>query len=149
MYVFIPEAYRLKFRARKMIEGETHVSFVRNKRLFDLDDQEIGDIYGTDEKADYYALTHKISNKSFKQSSSYRPVITRIIVIAIVISNINGIRLTTNQVTHLQIIDRRIAVIATRKVTMNTNVTKSCVNKTHINLGLHNAQPYKRDAMIQ
>ena len=26
------------------------------------------------EKADYYSLTHKIYNKSFKQSSSYRPV---------------------------------------------------------------------------
>ena len=36
-----------------------------------LDDQEIGYIHGTAEKADYYALTHKISNKSFKQSSSY------------------------------------------------------------------------------
>ena len=73
-----------------------------------LDDQEIGDIHGTAEKADYYALTHKISNKSFKQSSSYRPVkhnYTRIIVIAIVISNINGIRWTTNQVTHMKIMD--------------------------------------------
>ena len=39
-----------------------------------LDDQEIGDIYGAAEKADYYSLTNKISNKSFKQSSSYRPV---------------------------------------------------------------------------
>ena len=39
-----------------------------------LDDQEIGDIYGAAEKADYYSLTHKISNKSFKQSSGYRPV---------------------------------------------------------------------------
>ena len=110
VYELIPEAYRLKFRARKMSEGETHVEFVRNKeRLFDkwvkaknicgdyekfrqlmlleeikqcihpdiqlfLDDQEIGDIYGAAEKADYYSLTHKISNKSYKQSSSYRPV---------------------------------------------------------------------------
>ena len=110
VYELIPEAYRLKFRARKMSEGETHVEFVRNKeRLIDkwvkakhvccdyekfrqlmlleeikqcihpdiplfLDDQEIGDIHGAAEKVDYYALTHKISNKSFKQSSSYRPV---------------------------------------------------------------------------
>ena len=36
-----------------------------------------------------------------------------------------------------------------KKVTMNTNVTKSCINKTHINLTLYNAQPYKRDVMIQ
>ena len=32
------------------------------------------------------------------------------------------------------------AVIATKMVTMNTNVTKCCANK---------AQPYKRDVMIQ
>ena len=37
VYELIPEAYRLKFRARKMSEGETHVEFVRNKeRLFEL-----------------------------------------------------------------------------------------------------------------
>ena len=39
-----------------------------------LDDQEISDIYGAAEKADYYSLTHNIYNKSFKHSSSYRPV---------------------------------------------------------------------------
>ena len=31
VYELIPEAYRLKFRARKMSEGETHVEFVRIK----------------------------------------------------------------------------------------------------------------------
>ena len=154
VYELIPEAYRLKFRARKMSEGETHVEFVRNKeRLFDkwvkaknvcgdyekfrqlmlleeikqcihpdiqlfLDDQEIGDIYGAAEKADLYSLTHKISNKSFKQRSSYRPVkhdYYQLTAIAIVISCTNEIRWTTNQVTHLEIIDRRNAVIATKR----------------------------------
>ena len=107
MYELIPYAYGLKFRARKISDGETHVEFVQNKeRLFDkwvkaknvcgdyekfrqlilleeikhpdiqlfLDDQEIGDIYGAAEKADYYYLAHKLSNKSFKKGSSYRPV---------------------------------------------------------------------------
>ena len=32
VYELIPEAHRLKFRARKMSEGETHVEFVRNKK---------------------------------------------------------------------------------------------------------------------
>ena len=117
-----------------------------------LDDQEIGDIYGAAEKADYYSLTHKYLTNHLSRVQvidQLNTIITRITVIAIVISCINGIRWTTNQVTHLQIIERRNAVIATKKVTMNTNVTKSCTNKTHINLSLHNAQPYKRDVMIQ
>ena len=168
--VYEPEAYRLKFGARKMSEGETHVEFVRNKeRLFDkwvkaknvcsdyekfqqlmlleeikrcihpdiqlfLDDQEIGDIYGAAEKADYYSLTHKISNQSFKQSSSSRPV--------------KHDDYQNNGDSNRNFKRKRDSVdykpsntlanyrpkecsYCYKRVTMNTNVTKSCVKNTH------------------
>ena len=183
VYELIPEAYRLKFRARKMSEGETHVEFVRNKeRLFDkwvkaknvcgdyekfrqlmlleeikqcihpdiqlfLDDQEIGDIYGAADKADYYSLTHKISNKSFKQSSSYRPV--------------KHDYSQNNRDSNRNFLHQRDSVDYKPSNTPANYRPKECsychktghneheCYKTHINLSLHNAQPYKRDVMNQ
>ena len=54
---------------RKEIKQCIHLDI----QLF-IADQEIGDIYGAAEKADYYSLTHILPNKSFKQSYVYRPV---------------------------------------------------------------------------
>ena len=93
-----------KFRQLMLLE-EIKQCIHPDIQLF-LDDQEIGDIYGAAEKADYYSLTHKYLTNHLSRVQvidQLNTIITRITAIAIVISCINEIRWTTNQVTHLKI----------------------------------------------